>query len=88
MARARPRNAFDALDCIKVAAKAVRAHLMGYELWSLSLRCMYPASLSRLLFLFTLLILLFPRSSFRPFVCSLLSRKKLVLFHHAHLPLF
>lgn len=29
----RARNAFDALDCIKVAANPVRAHLMGYELW-------------------------------------------------------
>lgn len=29
----RARNAFDALDCIKVAANPVRARLMGYELW-------------------------------------------------------
>lgn len=45
-----PRNAFDALDCIKVAANPVRAHLMGYELWrfaALSKRSSLSLSLSR-----------------------------------------
>lgn len=61
-----PRNAFDALDCIKVAANPVRAHLMGYELWrfaALSKRSSLSLSLS-----------------FDPTRCILVSAKTIALF--------
>lgn len=66
VARAKPRNVFDALNCIKVAAKAVRAHLMGYELWSFAVLDVSSPSFAPALraFLFTLLMLLFPSMPF------------------------